>query len=358
MPRVLKSSFLFALGVVLAVGSNASFADDLSYRLGQPDNGIPLPPSMVTSEWSMAQWQNGLLVFHSAAVPCTSPDLPNLVAADKSGAILVKQAVWLAGASSMQLLGTAVSTEHIIAVTGYASSTSEAEIPFVEEMRPDGSVLRVIKTGGFLAFNLAYDAKGDLWMAGSQAMEQNHWPAHKILRRYRAGTLQAEMLPYAEFLPRYEARTSDKSHPAMHGGEGRAFLVPLADGVGLWSPGTHEWIEVGSGGTVQGRWQVPFPSTTASAHPVTEQGVSEGGPTQLLGLAATSSGEVVASIYAPLTKYRLYRLDKRSSNWQEIAAANGDASPVGAIAGADGNRVVYRHRSALGEWAVSALVHE
>jgi hypothetical protein len=75
----------------------------------------------------------------------------------------------------------------------------------------------------------------------------------------------------------------------------------------------------------------------------------------LSGLAVTSSGEVVASIHERNVRNALYRLDKASSSWQEITVTSDDSMPVGYVAGADGDTVVYR---CVSGWAVSALVQK
>jgi hypothetical protein len=348
------------LGAVLfsgSVGLSDTAAEGPKYVLEQRSSEIPMPAGILTTEWNLAQWQNGLLVLRAAPGPTTNKELTNLVAADRSGKILFRNTVWIADAAAVQTIGSAVSKDHLVAVSGFASSPSMAEKDFVQEIRPDGSVLRVIQTGNFLAFNLAYDAKGDLWMAGSPLAEGSSWPSHNVLRRYRQGELQAEYLPYEEFQKRYEATTSHKSHPAMHGSEGRAFLLPLREGVGLWSPGTHEWIEIGTDGVVQGRWQaaVPKPSSSGSV-----TGPTTNRPTimKLYGLAVTTSGEVIASVWEKGVRNGMYRLDKATSSWQEIAVKTDDPNSIGYVAGADGESVVYRDNAGLGGWSVSPLVQK
>lgn len=361
MDMILKFFFCIVLGTVLASAREVPAANVQSYRLEQPSSEIPMPAGILIGDWALAQWQNGLLVVY-APTEVTNESVMNLIGADRAGKLVFQHAVWLAGAAALQIIATAVSKEHLVAVGGYASSPSVGETDFIQEIRPDGSVLRVIKTGRFSAFSLAYDDRGDLWAAGCQAREQDQWPQHNILRRYRAGELQAEFLPYAEFLPRYEATTRRTAHPAMHGNGSRAFLLPLRGGVGLWSPATREWIEVGSDGAVAGRWHAPIPEPTAH-QPVSEQASSQPPRMNLYGLAVTSSGEVVASILERMggeSKVRnaLYRLDKASSSWQEIAAPGVHPVEVGILAGADGDNLVYRDHAGTGGWAVSALVQK
>ncbi len=371
MRAISKIFFCVVSAAILVGGSEALAADGPAYRLEQSSSEIPLPAGISIGDWALAQWQNGMMVFLAARVS-TDDSVPNLIGADRSGKLVFQRAVWMAGAASVLTLGTAVSKEHLVAVSGFASSLSassqsasfptEGTTDFIQEIRPDGSLLRIIETGDFLASSLTYDANGDLWAAGAQSMNQNQRPPHNILRRYRAGELQAEFLPYSDFLPRFEAATKRTAHPATYANGSRAFLLPLRQGVGLWCPATREWIEVGSDGAVLGRWHATIPAPTAP-QPVSGQANSGSPRMNLYGLAVTDSGEVVASILERMggqSKVRnaLYRLDKASSSWQEIAAPGVHPVEVGILAGADGDNLVYRDHAGTGGWAVSALVQK
>ncbi len=343
------------LGAGVATGSQAGAANSPVYSLERPSSIVPMPAGLPAGEWALAQWQNGLLVMQTAD-EITKEGVTNLIGADRSGKIVFQHTVWLAGAAKVLMIGTAVSKEHLVAVSGFASFPSAPDINFVREIRPDGSLLRMIDTSRFSAFSLAYDGQGDLWIAGSQNMEQDKWPEHNVLRRYRDGRLQGEFLPYSDFLPRYEPGTKSTTHPAMHGNGSRAFLLPLRQGVGLWSPGSHEWIEVGSDGTVLGRWQARLPQPSET--PLAAQTNSPAPRMTLYGLAVTSSGEVVASIQERNVRHRIYRLDKASSSWQEIAVSADIPESVSYVAGADGESVVYKVKSNPSGWAISSLVQK
>jgi len=352
---ILKVFSGVVLGAALVSGGETPAAKSTSYRLEQPRSEIPVPAGIWITEWNLGQWQNGLLVLRAAGGPLTNKEVTNLVAADRSGKIVLQHTLWIPNAASVQTMGSAVSREHLVAVCGYLNSPSTGDTGFVQEIHPDGSVLRTISTGGFSPVNPAYDSRGDLWIAGSPRPEGDSYPAHSVLRRYRDGQLQAEVMPYASFTPKYETTPGLKSHPAIHGYEGRAFLLPLSEGVGLWSPGTHEWIEIGNDGAVLGRWQSPLPQPTSPQSAAAETTTAPPPRMWLSGLAVTSSGEVVASIHERNVRNALYRLDKASSSWQEITVTSDDSMPVGYVAGADGDTVVYR---CVSGWAVSALVQK
>lgn len=357
MHTILKIFYLAVVAGLCMSGScdNASAAvNGSTYTLAQPSSQIPIPAGMLSGDWNLGQWQNGLMVLRAAGGPLTNKEVTNLVAVERSGKITLQTAVWVPDAASVQTMGSAVSPEHLVAVCGYADSPSAGITGFVQEIRPDGSVLRTILTGNFSAVNLAYDAKGNLWVAGSPRAEGNSYPQHNILRKYRDGVLQADFLPYMDFLPKYEATTRVKTHPARHGTDGRTFLLPLSDGMGLWCPGTHEWIEIGPDGAVLGRWQVPLPKPTI-AQPPSEPAAYLPPTLKLYGLAVTSSGEVIASITERDVGTGFYRLDKASSSWQEISLPSDAPTPVGYVAGADGDNVVYRYDSG---WALSGLVKQ
>ncbi len=354
MHRLMKASLFAAFGIVFAQSRDALVADRHPYRLEQSSSAIPLPAGIMIGEWTIAQWQNGLLVMQ-AATGITKDGMTNLVGIDRSGKIVFRHSVWIAGAASVETIGTAVSPSHEIAVSGFATSPGAEEVDFVQEIGADGSLLRQITTAGFLAFSLTYDDTGDLWIAGAANRTKDSWPDHNILRRYRNGQIQGEFLPYRGFLAKYEAATGHKSHPAMHGNEGHAFLLPLRDGVGVWSPGTHEWIEIAGQGTIVGRWQAPYPNLTPTEPSSAGESVAQRRQIRLTGLAVTSSGEVVASIQAWRGAGGFYRLDKASSSWQAISVASDSPELLGYVAGAEGASVVYRDRTGVGGWSVSPL---
>jgi hypothetical protein len=79
---------------------------------------------------------------------------------------------------------------------------------------------------------------------------------------------------------------------------------------------------------------------------------------RLVGLAVTSTGEVIATIHERNVRNGLYRLDKATSSWQEIAVPEGSPVLMGYVAGADGADVVYRDQADSGGWAIAALTRK
>jgi hypothetical protein len=120
---------------------------------------------------------------------------------------------------------------------------------------PDGKIKEIVRTNPFLANMLVVDLSGDVWGLGSEIDHGTGYGAASVLWRFASdGRFKAKYLLRSSF--------GDKlsSHPAFLSARGGTpQLVACSDRIGIYSPGSAEWIEVGLNGSILFRAKVSGP---------------------------------------------------------------------------------------------------
>ncbi|HEX5431893.1 MAG TPA: hypothetical protein VFW83_08005 [Bryobacteraceae bacterium] len=302
-------------------------------RLQSPDSSATIP----VRDKLVGKFQNGFLV--TSDVP--GEGISQVYAYNRSGAQTMQVKLAFSGASRVDVHDFTVSPGGIIGVSGVAYTSDGAYSTFLAWISADGKIQRVVRVSPFSPRRLSFASDGSLWVAGTaQTPARLEDPSYDVLRRYDStGHLLGSSLPRSSF----SMSTLSHRSPAAN-----AFLVPLPDRMGFYSPSEQTWIEVGAAGPVILR--------TAAMDAGVFGAASSRGKVRVTGAAALASGRAYISTVAPdgsgKDQPAIYRVDTSTPNWQRV-----DASAVlppgrnGWIAGADGERLVIMNGAGQVWWA-------
>lgn len=144
----------------------------------------------------------------------------------------------------------AVSFDGRVAASASATDREGRLSTFIAWLRPDGSLLRLVRTTPFGAGKISFTADGSLWASGIVKDEtlRDEVPVHDVLRRYGPdGVL------LGTFLPR-SAISSERRHPSHDG-----LLVTSRERIAFVSQSARKWVVLAPDGTILGQGQLSAP---------------------------------------------------------------------------------------------------
>jgi hypothetical protein len=118
--------------------------------------------------------------------------------------------------------------------------------------RPDGSLIRVIRTTPFIARQISFTADGSVWAMGRETAVDglgDESPVHDVLRRYAPdGEIKGSYLPRASL-------STGWPHPSTYG-----LLVTSKERVGYVSEKAGKWAVLADDGAILGQGAISAPA--------------------------------------------------------------------------------------------------
>lgn len=175
----------------------------------------------------------------------------------------LETAITLPNSFQVLVRDVAVSFDREIAVSGFATDKEGRFVNFLAWLRPDGSLIRVVRTSEFAAGKMGFTADGSLWVVGVVKINKDEaHPTHEILRHYNSeGILVGSALPRSDF-------SYDHWHPALN-----SYLVTSRNYVAFVSESAKTWTLVSTVGVVINHGRIDVPNDfSISSVAVTDSG--------------------------------------------------------------------------------------
>jgi hypothetical protein len=225
---------------------------------------------------------------------------------------------------------------------GYAVDSSGHRSGFIYQASPDRQNAQVIRTSGlYVPRRVTTTPDGSIWVQGYEYGDivgrEINWQAYVIRRFDNDGKVSGEFLKQRNVLRTIPPNILFASF---------GYLASSATRIG-WQQGTGGlYYEILLNGTVN-----EYP------------GVPHEPYADVAGLGITDAGEVYASVSvwgksSRPTGFYLYRLNRESRQWEEIALPDGPGfADLGYMRGAEGNALVFKTRLPDGRSGGYRLLH-
>jgi hypothetical protein len=220
----------------------------------------------------------------------------------------------------------AVSFNGMLAASVSATDREGSPFAAIAWLKPDGSLIRVVRTTPFGAGKISFTADGSLWAMGILKKDETlreEEPVHDLLRRYGA---DGELL--GTYLPRLSV-SSGRPHPSQGG-----LLVTSRERVGFVSERAGKWAVLGADGSTLGQGTLSGPE----GYRIFVAAITDSG--RLFVHGQWRSGKTPAAQDRP--RMPLFEIDQKSGEFQLVettgAFAEGES---GNLVGADGEQLVF-----------------
>lgn len=162
----------------------------------------------------------------------------------------VQMPLALPDVTNATLSDVVISFDGTIAVSA-AGAGREGPFAGIALLKPDGSLIRVVRTAPFIPRQISFTADGSLWAMGWERSVDGsgkETPVHDVLRRYGPdGELKGSYLPRSSL-------STGWPHPSMYG-----LLVTSREHVGFVSEKAGKWAVLADDGTILGQGAISSP---------------------------------------------------------------------------------------------------
>ncbi len=248
--------------------------------------------------------------------------------ADGSLLPAVEQALDLPDSFRPDISDVAVSFDGDIAVAASVMDRHGGYLSVIAWFRADGSLVRVVRTAPFNAFDIGFTADGSLWAFGNVKKNMQELdPGHDVLRQYGPdGELARSFLPWSGGDP------PDLSHPANDG-----FLATSRNYAAMASISAGKFALISTDGIVMHEGRLAYPEgLTATIGAVTDSG--------RIFVAGLWSGESPGNYF----KGALFEVDRENRILDSVDTASADREGnFGILMGAEEENLVFYAKSKL-----------